>query len=222
MSATWSDRSITLPASTCAANSPPPHCWNRSGGLSDRRALGILVFCNSSFWTAVTLMVTFGCAAMKSLATLSQNPLSGSPVPLCHQVSVTGSPESVGAAVSLPGAADVSPPAEVSPPVEASTEVAADVSAAADVPAASPDDPHAPSRATSPATAPAATSRVMLRLPMFPPLESFDCSVEINCWPDGRVTYDTSSRTTQANVAQSKRGGCGTERIESTALGDCQ
>ncbi len=128
-------------------------------------------------------------------------------MPLCHQVSVTGSPESVGAAVSLPAAADVSSlaGAEVADEPAADVSAAADVcgaEVAADVPAESPDDPHAPSRATRPATAPAATSRVMLRLPMFPPLESFDVSVEITCWADVRVTHDTSSSTTAVNVAQ--------------------
>ena len=45
---------------------------------------------NCSFWIGWTLMATFGCFAWYEVATFCQTPLSGSAVPLCHQVSVTG------------------------------------------------------------------------------------------------------------------------------------
>ena len=45
---------------------------------------------NCSFWIGCTLMSTLGWLAWYELATFCQTPLSGSAVPLCHQVSVTG------------------------------------------------------------------------------------------------------------------------------------
>src|SRR5919197_954928 len=71
-----------------------------SGGLLERRASGILVW-NCSFWIGSILIVTFGLARWKSAATPSQTFLSGSVVPLCHQVSVTG-PVSFFVAPELP------------------------------------------------------------------------------------------------------------------------
>src|SRR3954471_6238464 len=60
-----------------------------SGGLLDCSASGTLVV-NCSFWIGSTLSVTFGLAAWKPVAAFCQTPLSGSDVPLCHHVSVTG------------------------------------------------------------------------------------------------------------------------------------
>ena len=59
------------------------------GGLLDCNASGTLVV-NCSFWIGSTLMVTSGFAAWKPSAACCQTPLSGSEVPLCHHVSVTG------------------------------------------------------------------------------------------------------------------------------------
>jgi hypothetical protein len=59
-----------------------------SGGLSDFRAIGILVV-NRSLWIGTTLIVTFGCEAWNAAATLSQTPSRGWVLPLFHQVRVT-------------------------------------------------------------------------------------------------------------------------------------
>jgi hypothetical protein len=59
-----------------------------SGGLSDFRAIGILVV-NRSLWIGTTLIVTFGCDAWNAAATLSQTPSKGWVFPLFHQVRVT-------------------------------------------------------------------------------------------------------------------------------------
>src|SRR3954447_3220262 len=59
------------------------------GGSLDCRASGTLVV-NCSFWIGSTFMVTSGLAEWKPAAACCQTPLSGSEVPLCHHVSVTG------------------------------------------------------------------------------------------------------------------------------------
>src|SRR6185295_11000651 len=59
------------------------------GGSLDCRASGTLVV-NCSFWIGSTLRVTLGLAAWKPSAACCHTPLSGSEVPLCHHVSVTG------------------------------------------------------------------------------------------------------------------------------------
>ena len=59
-----------------------------SGGLSDFRAIGILVV-NRSLWIGSTLMVTFGCEAWNAAATLCQTPSNCWVLPLFHQVRVT-------------------------------------------------------------------------------------------------------------------------------------
>src|SRR6266545_4443866 len=82
-------RSLSLPALAWSAISPPPHCWNRSGGLWPCSATAIFER-SCSFWIATTLTVTFGCAAWYSLATLAQKSRPGFWLALCHQVSFTG------------------------------------------------------------------------------------------------------------------------------------
>jgi len=42
---------------------PPPHDWNRSGGVPDCIAVASFVL-NASFSRTVMLIFTFGCAAM--------------------------------------------------------------------------------------------------------------------------------------------------------------
>src|ERR1700722_7356922 len=81
-------RLASLPDVNWVASWPPPHCWKMSGGLSDFRAIGILVV-NRSLWIASTLIVTFGCDAWNSAATLCQTPSRGWVLPLFHQVRVT-------------------------------------------------------------------------------------------------------------------------------------
>src|SRR5580693_2656419 len=81
-------RLASLPEVNWVASWPPPHCWKMSGGLSDFRAIGILVV-NRSLWIGTTLTVTFGCDAWNAAATLSQTPSRGWVLPLFHQVRVT-------------------------------------------------------------------------------------------------------------------------------------
>src|SRR5580658_8851523 len=81
-------RLASLPEVNWVASWPPPHCWKMSGGLSDFRAIGILVV-NRSLWIGTTLIVTFGCEAWNAAATLSQTPSRGRVFPLFHQVRVT-------------------------------------------------------------------------------------------------------------------------------------
>ena len=81
-------RLASLPEVNWVASWPPPHCWKMSGGLSDFRAIGILVV-NRSLWIGSTLIVTFGWEAWNSAATLCQTPSRGWVLPLFHQVRVT-------------------------------------------------------------------------------------------------------------------------------------
>src|ERR1700722_18423183 len=78
-------RLASLPEVSWVASWPPPHCWKMSGGLSDFRAIGILVV-NRSLWIAFMLIVTLGCAAWNAATTLCQTPRSGWVLPLFHQV----------------------------------------------------------------------------------------------------------------------------------------
>src|SRR5579863_4125550 len=81
-------RLASLPEVNWVASWPPPHCWKMSGGLSDFRAIGILVV-NRSLWIGSMLIVTFGCEAWNAAATLCQTPSRGWVLPLFHQVRVT-------------------------------------------------------------------------------------------------------------------------------------
>src|SRR3954452_24436435 len=86
---TYFVRSATFFAFTWSTSWPPPQFWKTSGGLFDCSAIGMRVFCRTSFWNATGLTVTFGCFAWNSFATACQ---SASPAPwlaLCHQTSVT-------------------------------------------------------------------------------------------------------------------------------------
>ena len=77
-----------MPDVNWVASWPPPHCWKMSGGLSDFRAIGILVV-NRSLWIGFMLIVTLGCAAWNAVTTLCQTPSRGWVLPLFHQVRVT-------------------------------------------------------------------------------------------------------------------------------------
>ena len=82
--------SLSRPASTCSAMPPPPHDWNRSGRCrpgARSASFGL----NASFSRTVILIVTFGCAAVKSSAIFCQSDLPGSLFWMCHQSIVTGS-----------------------------------------------------------------------------------------------------------------------------------
>src|SRR6516225_8283690 len=81
-------RLASLPDVNWVASWPPPHCWKMSGGLSDFRAIGILVT-NRSLWIGLMLIVMFGCEAWNWAATLCQTPSRGWVLPLFHQVRVT-------------------------------------------------------------------------------------------------------------------------------------
>src|SRR5579862_7017108 len=81
-------RLASLPELNWVTSWPPPHCWKMSGGLSDFRAIGILVV-NRSLWIGTTVIVTFGWVAWKAAATLCQTPRRGWVLPLFHQVRVT-------------------------------------------------------------------------------------------------------------------------------------
>src|ERR1700722_8831258 len=81
-------RLASLPEVNWVASWPPPHCWKISGGLSDFRAIGILVV-NRSLWIASMLIVTFGWEAWNAATTLCQTPSRGWVLPLFHQVRVT-------------------------------------------------------------------------------------------------------------------------------------
>src|SRR4051812_40306839 len=86
---TYFVRSATLCAFTWSTSSPPPHCWNTSGGLFDWSAIGIFVFCSASFWIGTDLTFTFGWSLWNSFATLFQSVSPTPCVALCHQTSVT-------------------------------------------------------------------------------------------------------------------------------------
>src|SRR6185437_3024485 len=78
-------RSMTLPEVIWLVSWPPPHCWKMSGGLPPARAAGTFVL-NCSFWIGSTVNFTLGCAAVESAAACAQSDVTGSVVPLCHQV----------------------------------------------------------------------------------------------------------------------------------------
>ena len=92
--------SLSMPASACEAMVPPPHDWNRSGGLPDCISVASLVL-NASFSNTVILIVTFGWAAVYVSAMPWKMDLPGSPVVMCHQLMVTGAGVPVGAGVAL-------------------------------------------------------------------------------------------------------------------------
>jgi hypothetical protein len=81
-------RLASLPDVNWAASWPPPHCWKMSGGLSDFRAIGILVT-NRSLWIGLMLIVMSGCEAWNWAATVCHTPSRGWVLPLFHQVRVT-------------------------------------------------------------------------------------------------------------------------------------
>src|SRR3954454_24372392 len=83
--------SLSAPASACAAMIPPPHDWNRSGMSPAWIDVASLVL-KASFSRTVTLILTFGCAAVYASAIAWKSDLPGSPVVMCHQSTVTGAP----------------------------------------------------------------------------------------------------------------------------------
>src|SRR3954466_7866651 len=86
--------SLSAPASACAAMIPPPHDWNRSGMSPAWIDVASLVL-KASFSRTVTLIFTFGCAAVYASAIAWKSDLPGSPVVMCHQSTVTGAPPAV-------------------------------------------------------------------------------------------------------------------------------
>ena len=84
-------KSLTLPALTCSAICPPPHCWKRSGGSSDCSATGIFVR-NCSFCSGTTsIRDVRGASPVLLRRPCCQNPLPGSVLALCHHVMLTAS-----------------------------------------------------------------------------------------------------------------------------------
>ncbi len=74
---TSAEMSLTRPAFCCSRSPPPPHDWNRSGGVPAWRSVVSLVL-NASFSRTVMLTLTFGWAAVYSSASVCHRLLPGS------------------------------------------------------------------------------------------------------------------------------------------------
>src|ERR1044071_8271315 len=77
-----------MPAAILSFITPPPQLWKISGGVPPCRTVANLVL-KASFSRMVILILTFGWAAIYSLAMVCQRVLPGSMVVICHHSMVT-------------------------------------------------------------------------------------------------------------------------------------